>query len=213
MKKIPNLDHYALFADVFRYPETRLEPYTENLLNAVVKIFPDKSQEILAVFKLQTGMSIGEQQEYYLKTFDVQAVCSLDIGYLLFGEDYKRAQLLVNLQKEHQRAKVDCGGELADHLPNILALLTKAAGKDFAEELGFIILIPAIKFMLVKMKHVNNYYKIFLNVLLYFLEADFKGENMEEYAIPDQLLQESNEFLFPAPKNIICEMGCKQKSF
>lgn len=157
-------------------------------------------------------MSIGQQQEYYLKTFDVQAICCLDIGYLLFGEDYKRAQILVNLQKEHQCAGIDCRGELADHLPNILELLAKTKDIDFAEELGFIILGQAVKFMLIKMKDSESYYKFILEALLAYLETDFRGENLGEFVVPDQLLQENNEFLFPSSKSMVCDLSCKHKS-
>ena len=69
------------------------------------------------------------QQEYYISTFDVQAICFLDIGYVLFGEDYKRGIFLVNIKKEQIKAGNDCGSELPDHLPNILTLLPKMQGR------------------------------------------------------------------------------------
>jgi len=207
-----NLIHYQAFADVLRYPETRLEPFLDKLLTVLENKFPGKTFAINQMLYDLSGMSLGAQQEYYMKTFDVQAICTLDMGYLLFGEDYKRAQILVNLQQEHQKAKIDCRGELADHLPNILELLSVSQDYDFTEELGFIILNPAVKFMQVKMKNTNNYYKFILEDLLCCLEDDFAGENLTEFKVPEQLLQENNEFLFPAPKNIICDIGCKYKS-
>ena len=63
--------------------------------------------------------------ELYLRTFDVQAITTLDIGYVLFGEDYKRGALLAGLSAEHKKVSNDCGIELADHLPNVLRLLPK----------------------------------------------------------------------------------------
>jgi len=209
----PILDHYTTFAEMFRYPSERLETSTLALVDLLLESAPEFSRNVLQAVKQQRGMSLGEQQEYYLKTFDVQATCCLDIGYLLFGEDYKRAQMLVNLQKEHQIAGVDCRGELADHLPNLLELLAKTPDSDFGQELGFIILIPAVKFMLVKLKNVDNYYKSVLEALLACLESTFRGENLEEFMIPEQLLQENNEFLFPSPNTILCDTGCKHKSY
>jgi nitrate reductase assembly molybdenum cofactor insertion protein NarJ len=149
-----------------------------------------------------------------LKTFDVQAICYLDIGYVLFGEDYKRAQLLVNLQNEHQKAGIDCGTELGDHLPNVLSLLSKTDDPDFAEELGFIVTTPAIRFMLIKFKDIkNNYYKVLLEVLYAFLQRDFSGENLKEYAVPEQAFNGDRDFVMPSPKSVICDTHChKRKS-
>jgi nitrate reductase molybdenum cofactor assembly chaperone len=213
MESRSNHQHYAIFAPVFRYPEERLECYTEKLLKEVAESFPERARDIKDIIEIQRARSLGGQQEYYLKTFDVQAVCCLYVGYLLFGDDEKRARVLVNLQDEHRRAGVDCRGELADHLSNVLELLSKTPDYEFAEELGYIFLIPVVKFMLVRMKNMDNYYKICLEVLLDFLQADFRGENLQDFAIPDQMVQGKKEFIFPSSKVTPCELGSKQKNF
>lgn len=213
MKTKQTLDHYAVFAELFRYPTQRLETSTLSLVDLLITAAPEFSRNVLQVVKRQREMSLGAQQEYYLKTFDVQAVCTLDVGYLLFGEDYKRAQLLVNLQKEMSDAGVDCKGELADHLPNLLELLVKTGDEELARELGFLILLPAVKFMLVRMKNIKNYYRTFLVVLRYFLEKDFVDEHLKEFEVPESLFTARNEFLFPSPQTLLCDFGTKPKRF
>ncbi len=209
-----NLNHYKILADVFRYPDEHRNEYAQKFLDLVLAELPEKSELLKPAVEEHVNLSIHKQQEYYMKTFDVQAVCYLDIGYVLFGEDYKRAQLLVNLQNEHKEAGVDCGSELGDHLPNVLTLLSKTANPDFAEELGFIIITPAVRFMLLKFKNINNYYKVLLDILLVFLQHDFKGEQLAEYAVPEQAFNGDNEFVMPSPKSAICETHCnKRKSF
>ena len=150
------LDHYKILADIFRYPDEKLSDRMRDLQSLVSYKFPEQAEKVNRVLDTFSKMTIRQQQEYYLKTFDVQAVCYLDIGYVMFGEDYKRAQLLVNLQKEHTAAGIDCGSELGDHLPNVLTLLSKTTDNSFAEELGFIVTTPAVRFMLTKFKDVNN---------------------------------------------------------
>jgi len=209
-----NLNHYKTLADMFRYPDGNQNEYSKMFLKLIAKEFPEKVEMLQRLVELHTKLSIAGQQEYFMKTFDVQAVCFLDIGYMLFGEDYKRAQLLVNLQTEHKVAGVDCGSELGDHLPNVLTLLSLTSNPDFAEELGFIITAPAVRFMLTKFKSINNYYKEILEVLLAFLQRDFKGEQLAEYAIPDQAFNGDNQFLMPSAKSEICDTHCnKRKSF
>ena len=209
-----NLTHYKILADVFRYPDEHLKKYAQKFLDLVSAELPGRAGTLRRVVGDHVNLSLHEQQEYYMKTFDVQAVCYLDIGYVLFGEDYKRAQLLVNLQNEHKETGVDCGSELGDHLPNVLTLLSKTTNPDFAEELGFIIITPAVRFMLLKFNNINNYYKELLDVLLVFLQHDFKGEQLTEYAVPEQAFNGNNEFVMPSPKSAICETHCnKRKSF
>ena len=209
-----NLNHYRTLADIFRYPDENLSSRMEEFQSLVLEQFPEQKENASRILDTFNSKSVRKQQEYYLKTFDVQAVCSLDIGYVLFGEDYKRAQLLVNLQSEHKAAGVDCGSELGDHLPNVLALLSKTNDPDFAEELGFIITSQSVRFMITKFKNVDNIYKDMLEILLVFLQNDFKGEQLAEYALPEQTFEGAGEFAIPSAKSVICDTHCKKrKSF
>ncbi len=209
-----NLNHYRTLADIFRYPDENLSSRMEEFQSLVLEQFPEQKENVSRILDTFNSKSVRKQQEYYLKTFDVQAVCSLDIGYVLFGEDYKRAQLLVNLQTEHKAAGVDCGSELGDHLPNVLALLSKTNDPDFAEELGFIITSQSVRFMITKFKNVDNIYKDMLEILLVFLQNDFKGEQLAEYALPEQTFEGAGEFAIPSAKSVICDTHCKKrKSF
>lgn len=204
-----NLHHYNILADLFRYPDENFQEYLDHSLVLILTGFSEKQQEVQQIIADHKQLSLKEQQEYYLKTFDVRPVCYLDIGYVLFGEDYKRAQLLVNLQTEHKNAGVDCGSELGDHLPNVLYLLSKTTDPDFAEELGFILTMPAVKFMLTKFDKIgSNFYKALLEVLYESLKRDFKGENLQEFAVPEQAFSSKKEFLMPSPKSAICDTHC-----
>ena len=208
------LYHYQVLANMFRYPEEGTMQYFSEFLEMIQVEMPEKAGDMQQAVDKHRQLSIRDQQEYYLKTFDVQPICYLDVGYVLFGEDYKRAQLLVNLQSEHKKAEVECGSELGDHLPNVLTLLSKVTDPDFAEELGFIITTPAVRFMLTKFKNIDtNYYQELLEVLLGFLQRDFIGEGLMEYAVPEQAFEGNRDFVMPSPKSAICGTNChKRKS-
>lgn len=207
------LDHYKKFADLLRYPDDNLLPRAKTVLENIQKQMPSKAEKLSTFVKAIEKLSTKDQQEYFLKTFDVSAICYLDLGYVMFGEDYKRAQLLVNLQNEHKEAGVDCGNELADHLPNVLCLLAQTTNSSFAEELGFIITIPAVRFMLTKFNDIDNYYKGLLELLLDILQHDFHGVGLNEFAFAEESFTDKNEFLIPSPKMTICDSNCKQKRF
>jgi len=119
----------------------------------------------------------------------------------------------VKITKEHKIAGIDCGSELGDHLPNVLCLLAKTNNTDFAEELGFIITLPSVRFMLTKFNNIDNYYKDLLEILLEMLQHDFNGEGMKEFAFSEDTFSGKNEFLMPSPKMTVCNTNCKPKRF
>ena len=201
------MEHYSTIASLFSYPDEELATNVAEVKEIVSNHYPENLEYIDTFFSFVKETPVGKQTEYYIKTFDVQAVCYLDIGYILFGEDYKRGEFLVNMRKEHRDANNDCGSELADHLPNMLRLLPKIADRNFAEELGYCIMIPALKEMLKSFKEENNVYKNNLITLLNIMEADFKDLDYPQFIINNK---DKTDFL----KNINCNpKACRSGSF
>lgn len=137
----------------------------------------------LPVARHFTSSPVSELQEYYIRTFDVNAACYLDVGYVLFGEESKRGQFLLNMKNEQLKANNDCGTEFADHLPNVLTLLPKIDDKLFREELVVTMLLPALKHMLGNFRTEENNYRNLLKILVELLETDFKDTSFEPYQI------------------------------
>jgi len=191
-----NIRYYENLADIIDYPRSN---YFSKVKSAA-EFLKDYDSEVNSIFKeflqfLETT-AIEKIEELYLRTFDIQAVTTLDIGYVLFGDDYKRGKLLANLNHEHIKAGNDCGSELADYLPNLLRLLPKISDSEFKEELVLIIILPALDKIIKEFDVKNielknkiyekkfdtliekpeNYGKIFLKPLLIIkkvLELDF----------------------------------------
>lgn len=138
-------DHYRKFAGMFDYPDSC---YTQKLQQ--VQVFLDqhyrKAGAVLKEFaEFAFQASVIELEEVYTRSFDVQAITTLDIGYVLFGDDYKRGAMLVNLNREHKEAGIDCRSELADHLPNVLLLLAQMKDDELRAELVQKIVAPALR--------------------------------------------------------------------
>ena len=143
-----NRDSYVRLAGLFDYPDASfLEKVME--LEAWLKGFCPAAAAELGLFA--GGLSQKDPaclQELFTRSFDIQAVTTLDVGYVLFGDDYKRGSLLAHLNREHKDAGNDCGLELADHLPNLLRLIAKSEKTEFVQELVEEILAPAIRSMI-----------------------------------------------------------------
>ncbi|MFU8802391.1 MAG: hypothetical protein ACNA8W_01150, partial [Bradymonadaceae bacterium] len=91
--------------------------------------------------------SLDEVQEIFTRSFDVQSITTLGVGYVMFGDDYKRGEMLVNLSREQQAVGIDCGYELPDHLPNVLRLLARWEDRELATELVVEVLHPVLTMM------------------------------------------------------------------
>lgn len=139
--------HYGDLAALIDFPGPDLAARGRSLLERLGDICPDAARE---VERFLEGIPAGtlDQQELHTRTFDVQALTTLDVGYVLFGDDYKRGALLSNLNQEHQRARNDCGRELADYLPNLLRLIPKLDDREVRDELVEQILLPAVMLMI-----------------------------------------------------------------
>ena len=145
----PSLADYGLLAGLFIYPEN--EAYkmkVREVYHYLFTAFPDAASSLKAFIDFAEDSSIVEIQELFLRSFDVQAITTLDIGFILFGEDYKRGKLLVHLNEEHRKAANNCETELSDHLPNLLRLLPKVEDEGTQAEIAVLLLLPAVEKMI-----------------------------------------------------------------
>ncbi len=140
--------HYTLIADIFRYPD---EHYKENVARCeelMINSYPEIYKTAAPFFDFVRKTNPQEIEYVFGKTFHIQAICYLDLGYVLFAEDYKRGDFLVKVKNEQEKVNNDCGIELADNLPNVLTLMTLFEDHDFREEFAERILYVALQKML-----------------------------------------------------------------
>ncbi|MCZ2458774.1 MAG: hypothetical protein LC128_04035 [Chitinophagales bacterium] len=140
-----SLKNYEIMAKLFLYPEN--EEYKKNVrevYETLQKNYPEAAEALERFVAFTEASSIVEIQELFLRSFDIQAITTLDIGFILFGEDYKRGKLLVHLNEEHQKAGNNCDTELSDHLPNLLRLLPKIQDADLRNEIVALLILPAV---------------------------------------------------------------------
>ncbi|MBT3934466.1 MAG: hypothetical protein HOD63_09490 [Bacteroidetes bacterium] len=178
--KMDRIQHYKQIADLFRYPSESLLSQSEEFEKLIQTNYTNEISKCQLFLNHVQTKSLRDLQEYYVSTFDIQALSHLDIGYILFGEDLKRGDFLVKLQQEHIKNKTDLGFELADHLPNVLVLLASTNDSEFADEFVQFILLPALLSMIKGFKSESNVYLFLLQILKEVLIKDF---NIEEIKI------------------------------
>lgn len=98
-------------AGLLRYPEPPLA------------VAAGDSAEIIAFFD-EVGHVVPEGvEELYTRTFDLNPVATLEVGWHLWGEAYERGRFLADLRGLQELMGIDACNELPDHLTVILATL------------------------------------------------------------------------------------------
>lgn len=139
--------HYHHLAELLDFPGPEFASRARALECVLRDSHPAAASEIRQFLAAIPERTL-DQQELHTRTFDVQSLITLDVGYVLFGDDYKRGAMLSNLNQEHSRAENDCRGELADHLPNVLRLMPKLRDEELKADLVGQLLVPALMLMI-----------------------------------------------------------------
>ncbi len=168
---------YELLADLFIYPlHNSYKERIREIQKHLFSVLPESADAMSPYLDFMNHSSLTEMQELFLRSFDVQAITTLDIGFVLFGEDYKRGQLLVHLNGEHREAGNVCETELSDHLTNVLRLLPKMKDLPMRNEIALRLVIPAVEKMIAefdfkKIEKKDEVYKKHLKTVIEYSQA------------------------------------------
>jgi nitrate reductase delta subunit len=163
---------YAKLAVLLSYPG---ENYNQSLAECT-ELLPAARRKVQEEFEKFhegiAGLALEDLQELFTRTFDLNPVCTLEIGWQLYGEDYGRGEFLVKM-REHLRAyEIAESGELPDHLSHALALLPKLEGAE-AEEFASFYMLPAIDKMRLAWKENRNAYAGLLDATFELLKSEY----------------------------------------
>ncbi len=119
-------------------------------------------------------MTLGELQELYTGTFELQPDCTPNLGYHLFGNDARRNVFMAQLKERMERHHVAIGSELPDHLCLILRLLEKEQSEEERSALMEDCLAPAVARMVdvLRKSRKCNPYESALRALLILLQEE-----------------------------------------
>lgn len=145
-----HLSHYILFAELFRYPDEDFAAQVNACQALLDERYPGAAAHMRAFTHYIQQCDADGREELYTKTFDVQPICYLDLGYVIFGEDYKRGAFLLHMQSEQKAHNNECGTDLSDNISNVFTLIARHPDQDFVNELAVRIIIPAVKKMIME---------------------------------------------------------------
>ncbi|MEW6126480.1 MAG: nitrate reductase molybdenum cofactor assembly chaperone [Acidobacteriota bacterium] len=149
---------YEIYADLLDYPTADwLSRIAEGKCLMNQKPLASAAR-LLEFLQAVEDLSLATLQERYTQTFDLNPVCNLEIGYHLFGENYKRGVFLAKLRETETPFALGQARQLPDYLPVLLRLLVKLEDAELRGALITECLIPALDLMTAALQKAENFY-------------------------------------------------------
>jgi nitrate reductase delta subunit len=162
-------DFYQSLARLLIYPGADYRQRVESSLH----LADFECRNLLEKFALSIeGLETWELEEMFTRTFDMNPVCSLELGWHLFGENYERGLLLVRMREELRQFGIHESAELPDHLTHVLELVGRM-DHDRAADFAGACVLPALKNMLEALRGKDNPFENVLLAAELFLHSQF----------------------------------------
>ncbi|MEW5870643.1 MAG: molecular chaperone TorD family protein [Chloroflexota bacterium] len=120
-----NVSIYAILADALQYPY----PGLAGKLQVDLHDLPHNPARVALQAFVQTvqRLNLGEWEELYTRTLDLNPAVAPYIGYQMWGDGYPRGSFMAALNRAYHAAGVEVDGELPDHLGAVLTYLSTGA--------------------------------------------------------------------------------------
>ncbi len=164
---------FVHFASLVSYPGIRIREDAEALVSALSEQ-PDDVDRLRQFSEFVCNSEHTDIEELFSRTFDLNAACCLEIGWHLYGEDYRRGEFLVRMRQSLAEENLPETVELPDHLSHCLLFLTRLELQD-AYEFTKSYLLPAIAKILTGFdKKQENPYRNIIEVLQTVLKRNYE---------------------------------------
>jgi len=152
---------YDLAARLFFYPGAGYRELVEQCRQRFAAVIPEAVVHLSAFADALGTLTTEEIEELFTRTFDLNPLCALEIGWHLFGENYSRGEFLVQMRHELRRHELSESTELPDHLSHVLPVLGRLASAE-AGQFSARYVVPALDKMLAGLSGQGNPYESLL---------------------------------------------------
>lgn len=117
-------------ARLLRYPDESTVQTAEYLYVVLRGELDDAANNAAEFGSYAEEHDLGELEEVFTQTFDINPVSALEVGWHLFGEEYARGMFLVRMREELRKYSLPESEELPDHLSHVLAIVSAMPTAD-----------------------------------------------------------------------------------
>ena len=151
----------ALLAPLLAYPASDYRARADQALLSMRQETADARDPFERFCAFVQGQSVEALQELFTRSFDLDPACTLEIGWQLYGEDYRRGEFLVKMRAHLREYGIPESGELPDHMSHAISLLAVLEPDEATEFAGRYVL-PALDKMLSGWKERRNEFALLL---------------------------------------------------
>ena len=142
-------------AALLAYPGEGYFEEAELCRQALAETHPEAARHLAGFTEAVRGLTTEKLQELFTRTFDLNPVCALEVGWQLYGDEYKRGEFLVRMRQTLSRYDLPPSVELPYHLTRVLQLLARLAPEE-AEPFARHFVAPAVAKMLAGLEGKGN---------------------------------------------------------
>jgi nitrate reductase delta subunit len=155
---------YDDLAGLLAYPDATFRTRLALCRAEFGEFFPEAAELLLRFAQKTEGLSPEELEELYTQTFDLNPVCSLEVGWHLFGENYSRGEFLVTMRQLLRRDGLPESTELPDHLTHVLPVVARMGWQE-ADRFLVTYVLPALEKMLAGLGQKDSPYAYLLEAV------------------------------------------------
>lgn len=162
-------------AALLEYPDHDWSDRIDECERSVATCGDNVASPFLA-FREATALTIDQLQEGYVRTFELSTECTLEAGFHLFGETYKRGEFLAHLREEEEPYDIGQEHQLPDYLPVLLRLVGRVEDDELRRDLIGACVLPAVEKMQVTLASKGGPYGALMTSVAGALEARLRLE-------------------------------------
>jgi len=167
---------YAAVAGLLRYPDENWRQRLEDCESALRSEAPALLPLLADLRGRVEGLGVDEMQELFTRVFDLNPVCTLEVGWHLFGEQYERGEFLVKMRGLMRHFELPEDTELPDHLTHVLEVLGEMDAES-AQEFAAACVFPAVDKMSASFKGEESAYETAIRLVVRSVESRYeRGE-------------------------------------
>ncbi len=128
---------FELLAQYLDYPHAGQAEQLRAALPELESCSPAAGARLTLFLDHAEASAVTDREELFTRTFDINPACTLELGWVLYGQDYARGAFLVKMRQMLNEHEIQESGELPDHLTHVLQLLSRlpeAVARPFVAE-------------------------------------------------------------------------------
>lgn len=162
---------YTAWRNALAYPQDGNCAPIRQALDALSTDRPELADSLRPLRDLAARGEPSVLEEAYMRTFDCNPDRALEVGWHLFGESYSRGNFLVRMRGFMRDGGIDEGGELPDHMCNVLAVVA-TADEVLSKALRTQYLLPALTKIELGFSDETDPYRGVIAALKHFVETE-----------------------------------------